>query len=191
MNYQKDFSKWYKGRTVSDLCTYYDVIIADLSDNDIKKIESEGFDVYPEDRVTTIPEWLLYSLENDLLHCIESSQIDDEIFDIVTNDVIKPSDHGYLVVNESCNWRNRTGYMVADSFRDALHRSYDVTQEFVAVSSGGKILKLRESSHDVPMGASEYIIALSKHERELADNLCYSFAHNIIDNFEQSCNKKL
>lgn len=175
---KKDLINDYKGHTLSELCNFYNVDNSTLTEDDRQKIIEEGYDVFADDAFTEIPEWLFYELHDGITP--SDVYFDDEVFTFITDSLIKSSSYGYLVINTSCDWLHHTGYKTANTIKEIFARDYDVTQEIIDVTSGGKMLKFRESSHDVPVGASVYVIALNKKERELVDRKNFSFAYKRI-----------
>lgn len=101
----------------------------------------------------------------------------------MVGELIKKSNH-YLVIACNHTWDGRTGYKIADSFADAISRNYDACIYPVDVTSGGKILTCVESSHDVPMGATTYIIALTNREKEMIDNNGWKTVEKILKNIK-------
>lgn len=71
----------------------------------------------------------------------------------------------YLVAAMRCRWDGASGYKIVPCIRDAFERRYEVTMWPTGVSPQGKTLRLREASHDVPMGADTYVIALTDKEK--------------------------
>ena len=69
---------------------------------------------------------------------------------------------GYLVMAYGCRWDGSSGYTIAATREECFLRDYDTQIVLCKVSRGKKVLICRESSHDVPMGSSTIIVALSK-----------------------------
>lgn len=181
-NYKKIVEKNYKGRTINELCNFYMLDNSTLTEDDQKKIIEAGYDAWSANGSfgeVEVPEWLFDTLHQGAAYT--DTYFDDEEFDYIMKNMIKLSSYGYLVINSCCDWLHRTGYPTADTIKEAFERCYDVTQEIIAATSGGKMLKIRESSHDVPIGASTYVIALNKKERALVDKGNFDFAHAYID----------
>ena len=178
-NYKKNVENSYKGHTISELCNSYILDNSALTEDDRKKIIEAGYVAFSDDAFVEVPEWLFDTLHQGAEYT--DTYFNDEEFDYVMKDIIKLSSYGYLVINSCCDWLHRTGYQTADTIKEAFERCYDVTQEIIAATSGGKMLKIRESSHDVPTGASTYVIALNKKERELVDKGNFDFAYVYIN----------
>lgn len=87
--------------------------------------------------------------------------------------LIKFANH-YLVCAYSCTWDRRTGYKFVDELEDAFYRDYDCTQYYSGGSRGGKAITINEYSHDVPMGHTTMIIALTDKEYDRL-TLCENF----------------
>lgn len=180
INYKKNVENSYKGRTISELCNFYILDNSTLTEDDRKKIIEAGYVAFSDDTFEVIPEWLYYELSytgepNDIYFDIEE-------FNFIMDNIIKKSSYGYLVMNTCYDWLHRRGYQIADTIKEAFERSYDVTQEIIAATVGGKVLKIRESSHDVPTGAATYVIALNMKERALVENGNFGFVRKCIDN---------
>lgn len=91
-----------------------------------------------------------------------------EVFDEYTDwsilyDYIKEAPH-YLIYLKGGNWRGVDCFKIVDHVSQIFYRSYVCSISMTDVSSGGKVLMCRESSHDVPMGCPLYIIALTESE---------------------------
>lgn len=101
--------------------------------------------------------------EADLWEHAEYFDFDGAERAFALEDLLKPSNH-YLVMAHSCRWNGASGYKIVDSLDEVLNRDYEVSIYPTAVSKGGKCLVCRESSHDVPMGATTSITALTESE---------------------------
>lgn len=101
----------------------------------------------------------------------EREDIENELLDF-----IKPYEK-YLTFAKHCTWNGASGYKIANDLCDCIIRDYDTTQIIKNVSKGGKALKIREYSHDVPTGFDLYIIGLTQNEIEklnIYQNECYT-----------------
>lgn len=90
--------------------------------------------------------------------------------------------NNYLVIACNCTWNGATGYMIADSLTEAVSRDYDARIYPVDVTRGGKVLTCSEYSHDVPTGATTYIIALTDREKKVIDNNGWDAVEKILKN---------
>lgn len=175
MNYQKNVAA-LKGKSFDELCTFCTLDWNDLTRDDREKLTREGYADDDGVETVTIPLEVWFDLEKTY---DGDQEWDDDEFDYLTEAIIRPA-AGYLVFNSCTDWMGHSGYLVADTFKDALSRSYDVTQSIEKVSKGGKALLVRESSHDVPMGADEVIVAMTEREKRMAENGDISFAKPYI-----------
>lgn len=182
MNYAEKAMQ-YKGKSLDDMCMMTIVTKSDLTDNDRATLVKDGWELDDEFVNEWIPQEEMTKLEGN--YDDFETKWDFDEFDNIINDIIKPSEHGYLVVNTCANWRGSTGYRISDSVAKALERDYPVTQTIIGASKGGKVLLLSEASHDVPMGALEYVIALNKYERSLADREDFRFADQFMKKLEE------
>ena len=82
-----------------------------------------------------------------------------------STDYLKESKH-YLVFARNCTWNGASGYKFANSFEDAIYRSYDCSIYPVERSRGKKTLVCTEYHHDVPTGHTSIIVALTDKEYE-------------------------
>ena len=80
----------------------------------------------------------------------------------------------YLVFACGCRWNGASGYKFAHDYFGTVSRSYDVSIYPKAYSKGKKTLVCREYSHDVPMGATTIIVALTDKEYERLNNSSFS-----------------
>lgn len=96
----------------------------------------------------------------------ESGEFDREELNYILTDKIGRLPH-YLVVARGCRWNGASGYMFTDEITKTCERSYDVSLDLV--EEGKNAIKCRESSHDVPMGGTTYIIGLTEEEFELLE----------------------
>lgn len=175
MNYKKSVEK-LKGRSLDELCQFYTLDWDELTDTDRKKITDEGY--AEDDGLETVR--ISMSLWLDLEKPYDAyAEWDNEEFEYLAKNIIRPA-AGYIVFNSCTDWMGHSGYLIAESFEDALRRSYDVTQSLVSATVGGKALLIREYSHDVPTGANELIIAMTKREKRMAKNGRFAFAKPYI-----------
>lgn len=75
----------------------------------------------------------------------------------------------YLVWLEHCTWNGADGFRLLslnslDEKNQVSYRGYDCTIDVVKRSKGGKYIQTREWHHDVPMGHTGHILALSEKE---------------------------
>ena len=175
MNYQKNVES-IKGKSFDELCVFYTLDWDDLTKNDRERLIKEGYADDDGLATVTIPLELWYDLEKPY---DGYQEWDDDEFECLTKSIIRPA-AGYLVFNSCVDWRGHSGYRISETFKDALSRSDDVIQRIEKVSKGGKALLVRESSHDVPMGADEVIVAMTEREKRMAENGDISFAKPYI-----------
>ena len=94
---------------------------------------------------------------------------DDSLFEETMKEFLKESKH-YLVFAYNCRWNGASGYKFATDYTDCVYRSYDTTLIPVNRSRGKKVLVCTEYSHDVPLGATTLIVALTDKEYDLLRN---------------------
>lgn len=189
-NYSEE-AESYRGKSFSDLCSFYDIVVGRLTEHDRKIIIDDGYDIDDDMTVVNVQEETYLKLEKEYPDAMFNWDADD--FEFICNAVLKPSNYGYIAFNTGIDWRGRSGYRISDTVKNVLARDYDVTQTICCATKGGKALLITESSHDVPMGAYEYIIALNKTEKELSDNGNFKFTEKyiaILDNIEYQLNQK-
>ena len=124
-----------------------------------------GYDIVPFDD----PEYILA----DILTMADAGIDPDEIgcsdgwYKDTCTDImhtfIKEADN-YLVFAMGCRWTGASGYFFAERVEDTIYRRYPVTIRPIAATPNGKTLVCKESSHDVPMGGTTVIIALTDRE---------------------------
>ena len=107
-------------------------------------------------------EWVDYATveEYGLDYC--AADFDEDIYKELMDDVLDDYPH-YVVKAEGCTWDKKTGYKLCNSKYDVLERDYDVYQ-YLQDNIGKKVLKIKESCHDVPTGYPVTIIGLTESE---------------------------
>ena len=110
---------------------------------------------------------------------VEEYWDDEETIEESLEDYIKKGDK-YLVYAYGVRWNGADGYKIAKSRVDAITRDYEVT---ISVDSEytGKATKCRESSHDVPMGSTTYIIPISNAEAEEIEDMSFSEVQSFVE----------
>ena len=89
---------------------------------------------------------------------------DKYIFKDIVGDYIDLDANIYLVLGSGMTWRSLDGYKFADDIIDAMLPDYDCGIYLRTFDFDRKVLTYKETSHDVPMGASMTIIALTEEE---------------------------
>ena len=167
-NYDKE---WIKGINIQEIGTYYSVPFEDLK----KEYKEEYEDIKNEDGTLLLAESTLNEMvenfDNVYFDYIDRDEIEEFIDSLLANY------NNYLVIAYNSTWRGQTGYNIVDSKNECFYRDYDVTQNVIGSSVKGKILKIREYSHDVPMGHDTIIIGLTDSEYE---KLVYSNFESVI-----------
>lgn len=167
-NYDKE---WIKGINIQEIGTYYSVSFENLK----KEYKEEYEDIKNEDGTLLLAESTLNEMvenfDNVYFDYIDRDEIEEFIDSLLANY------NNYLVIAYNSTWRGQTGYNIVDSKNECFYRDYDVTQNVIGSSVKGKILKIREYSHDVPMGHDTIIIGLTDSEYE---KLVYSNFESVI-----------
>lgn len=167
-NYDKE---WIKGINIQETGTYYSVPFENLK----KEYKEEYEDIKNEDGTLLLAESTLNEMvenfDNVYFDYIDRDEIEEFIDSLLANY------NNYLVIAYNSTWRGQTGYNIVDSKNECFYRDYDVTQNVIGSSVKGKILKIREYSHDVPMGHDTIIIGLTDSEYE---KLVYSNFESVI-----------
>lgn len=70
---------------------------------------------------------------------------------------------GYIAFSYNTNWQNQEGYKTSESLSDILNYDYEVNIDLVKVINDYAV-EFRVSSHDVPTGASLYVIGIPDEE---------------------------
>ena len=94
---------------------------------------------------------------------------DDYLFDETMTEYLKRANR-YLVFAIGVRWNGASGYKFADDYSGAIFRSYDNSMYPVKCSKGKKTLVCKEYSHDVPMGSTTIIVALTDKEYDKLNN---------------------
>lgn len=177
-NYDKESLKKID---IQEYGNYYSVPFENLKE----EYKEEYEDMQNENGILFLDE----STANEIVENFDNVYLDytdtDEIDEFIDN--LLANYNNYLVVAYNSNWRGQTGYNIVDSKNECFYRDYDVTQNIIGSSVKGKILKIREYSHDVPTGHDTIIIGLTDTEYE---KLVYSDFDSVIK-FAQEKSKNL
>ena len=182
MSYRTNVAIW-KNADIQKVGMEYFVRSGSLVPSELR----ERFDVQEDEDNVWIPlDWETYEeLSSDYGIDYEGCEFNEDEFDYFASQVIRPSDH-YLVYAKGARWTGADGYKFADSFRDAVSRSYDCTQYITGVSKRGKALRISESHHDVPQGHTTYIVALTDQEYRRFSSLSGQAVFDILRKFCES-----
>lgn len=108
---------------------------------------------------------------------VEPEYDDDEELYILQS-CLKHAKH-YLLYGAGMTWNGCDVYNFVDDLAYALYRGYEVSDTIVRYN--GRTLELRESSHDVPMGAPFYVIGISARTKRAIDNGGYDALKRCVD----------
>lgn len=138
----------------------------------IKEEFRDDFDIdeqmLEDDEIISVPMDCIFDCLIDM-NDYECDDFDDIQFRDFVEDLIKKAEH-YLVVFHKITWNNKSGYKIVDNLIDCFYRDYDCSQYVIGGSRGQKVLSIKESHHDKPMGAEVVIIALTNKEYEKIEN---------------------
>jgi hypothetical protein len=99
-----------------------------------------------------------------------SYYFDNEIWEDFVTGLMNTTYNHYLVYLKNSTWNGLTGVKIVDSYKECFIRDYDTSMYYEKSSVNGKVLILREYSHDVPTGHDTIIIGLTEKEFEKMDN---------------------
>ena len=166
MNYQKNVAAYKDTDITKEFCLYH-VWLPELGATIKKKVRQE-FDCDDDHIWLTENQIMDMDVPYDAVDWDSCIQEDDFLIEENLNAIVKKAAH-YLVILEHYRWDGGSGCRIVDNVRDAFYRDYDCCIYPEAVTRGGKVLKLRESHHDCPMGHTTYIVALTEREYEFLD----------------------
>jgi hypothetical protein len=121
--------------------------------------------------------------ENELWEVSTYFATDEDERDELLDGLIKDAPH-YLVMAHNCRWNGTSGYKFAHRKEEILYRGYNTSIYPVDASKGGKVLICNEFSHDVPMGATTSIIALTENEYDMLDNASFEQVETFVRRME-------
>lgn len=150
---------------VQDACTFGLADLAEVPSDTAKMLQHDGLvdDEDDEHVWLSLSDIQKYNIED----CIIDYMWDDDMQNCLVDSVFPKKRSGkVLLLANSCTWDHRSGYNIVDA-KDMFIRSYDVNQ--TVLSSNGKVCKIRESSHDVPMGYIVLAVSLTKRELNMAN----------------------
>ena len=153
------------GNSIEDLCTICDVPLSRISKEARQALYCD-YDV-DDDEYVSLSQCDIdkYELWND----VDYSEFDNDEQESLLSGVIKEAKH-YLVFAYGIRWDGADGYTFCDSAAGIMRRSYECSHYIREASAGGKTLKFVEASHDVPMGALCYAVALTDSEYDRLSN---------------------
>lgn len=154
----------FKEAELQEAGTVFVVETHDLDEEAIANLIACGYtDVTPGETGVIWTDILTMSEAGIETYDAESAEYDDEQANDILSQFIRPSSH-YLVYAAGCRWNGADGYKLVHDMAGLVRRSYDATISPVAASKNGKVLICRESSHDVPMGSTTIMVALTDRE---------------------------
>ena len=156
----------YENMDIFECCTHY-CFKDDLEPEDIKKIENAGYDyeegAYNSVDGATADAYGLWDLVD-----WSSAEFDEyECADLLES-WVGQHPH-YLTFASGCTWNGASGYGFSSKILDTVRRPYEITLIYKD-HIDGRALICRESSHDVPMGSTTYIIGLTDEEYETLED---------------------
>ena len=153
--------------------------VDDLSETEISNLEELGYDLEDCDAV-----WVNNS---DLEDADISAYPEDWEFDKYDAEeelsyyLPKAESGHYLVLACGVRWNGANGYSIVDNVLDTIYRSYENTVYLKEVKND--VATCSEYSHDVPMGNTTYIVALTDKEYEQVKEWLEYGKFELIHNF--------
>ncbi len=151
-----------------------------LSEENINELEKMGYDLgamseesWQEDSVSVDD---LYSVIGERAFDLPVTY-DDSYESTILAACLKPAKH-YLVFGFGMRWDGSDGYTLLDNRDDVLNRGYDVLDDILGYN--GRVLWLRESSHDVPMGSDMYVIGIGERTYRCLLNSDFDEVRNFV-----------
>ena len=183
----KTTKAWYLGKDLNDICTNVYVDAEDLESADeetFQKLAGLGYEPDEDGGMWITKEDLPFDFIGK-----GDEEKEDYVFNDIMDDALKASANGYLVIAYGVRWNGANGYAIMDSRDRLFSRPYESTFSLTGLSPNRKVLEFTEYSHDVPMGSSGIIIALTKREREQAErwlfNENFKCLNAFADRFEE------
>lgn len=148
-------------------CTYCIIDLEQLAERNPKAIEemkNDGFDIDEDVDTLTVRESDLHEY-NIPYEIVDNTSWDFDWLELEDLLLSKIDKHPhYLVMATHCRWNGASGYKFCENITDTVQRGYEIT--LVLEEERDRAIKCRESSHDVPMGSTTYIIGISEEEYE-------------------------
>lgn len=182
-------------------------IFKDFSNDFLKNTDIQEYGRYVTTRITNIKDelkgdycpyedewnnedWYVTIGINDMEVLIDETDFEDygeydeyELDELIGN-LIKKAKH-YLIVGYGSNWRGQTGIKFANDIKECFLRNYDCSQYVLGGSIGKKVLSIKESHHDCPMGFECIIIALTDIEYNKLQNAEFNEVVEFADTFRK------
>jgi len=149
---------------ILDSCIFYEVDQTKLNSEQLRNFVGDSLD--EGSLILSLEEIKNADIPEEAIDW-ESGGFDREELNYILTDKIGRLPH-YLVIACGCRWNGASGYMFTDEITKTCERSYDISLDLL--EEGRNAIKCRESSHDVPMGGTTYIIGLTEEEFELLED---------------------
>lgn len=184
MNYQTNAKKLSKYNLAD--CGFYYVYDWYQFDAETQKLLSAN-DYVIDERVGT--QLTVWKPDSDAFNLTEEPldvKYQEEMAYYYLRQVLKKADH-YLVFVTKSRWDGAAGYRFADNILQTVQRNDTATICPINASRQGKILECVESSHDVPMGALTYIVALTERECSKLSNSPFDVVEEFVQKLIPRC----
>ena len=163
-------------------CTYFDVDISKLPkdvyekiDNDYGGLEDEGAYIrMSEDNID------YYNVPSEAVD-YSDGDFDEYELEAIMSDILGNYPH-YLVFAAGCRWNGASGYKVVEDVKETCYRGYDITLELK--ERGKRKALFRESSHDVPMGSTTYMLGITEEEYDRILDMEFNEVEEFVDSIE-------
>lgn len=123
----------------------------------------------------TDEDWLLSIGLDEFDVLIDETDFEDygdfneEEFNDFIKELIVKENH-YLMIGYKSNWRGQTGYKIVDDIKDIFVRDYECSQYVIGGTMDKRVLSIKESHHDCPMGFECLVVAITDEEFEKLDS---------------------
>lgn len=139
-------------------CERYDVNLLNVSNEIIAELVKAGV-IEHEDTYVCMTKSLIdkFDISSDAID-FDSYDVDQDMLESELEHFLGNYPH-YIVIATHCKWNGASGWMFTDSLIKTVSRNYDIS--LIIEENGHDAIKCKESSHDVPMGSTTYIVGLS------------------------------
>ena len=139
-------------------CERYDVNLLNVSNEIIDELVKAGVSE-PGETYICMTKSLIdkFDIPSDAID-FDSYEVDQDMLESELEHFLGNYPH-YLVIAIHCKWNGASGWMFTNSRIKTVSRDYDIS--LIIEENGQDAIKCRESSHDVPMGSTTYIVGLS------------------------------
>lgn len=165
----------WRGTDFYDETTGYYLSKEDITADEQKHLQHHGYD-FDDEAVTFVRTRDAELVLGDRMFEFPQ-EVDEDYQHEILDDCLGDA-YSYLLFAFNVRWDGADGWKKFKDKYEVFDRDYEHT--IVIVRYNGRALKLWESSHDCPMGCTQYVVALTKEEDEALDEMSFEEVRNFV-----------